>query len=231
MNWTNFTIGLSVITIVVMGFIVLSPAHASSGCLDKHENVSRFNPTELSDYQKCVHEHYGNETGVVGKYIWMQHNGDYIYIPIADLAGKSEEAMVEVIVERIVIVEIEAERADLLNKLTVLESLNDESLSGVMTELRKKLDNYYPPNAPAHAKIEVRIDGKEVSAYTMSVDNEITYIMNTFDSIEQVRKNVANLINAKVAAAMQQAYDDGYADGYADGYVAGYNQAVADQNN
>ena len=70
MNWTNFTIGLSVVTIVVMGFIVLSPAHASSGCLDKHENVSRINPTELSDYQKCVHKHYGNDVGTVGDYIW-----------------------------------------------------------------------------------------------------------------------------------------------------------------
>ena len=28
MNWTKFNIGLSVITIVVMGFFVLAPAHA-----------------------------------------------------------------------------------------------------------------------------------------------------------------------------------------------------------
>ena len=29
MNWTKFNIGLSVVTIVVMGFFVLAPAHAS----------------------------------------------------------------------------------------------------------------------------------------------------------------------------------------------------------
>ena len=39
--------------------LAIVPAYASSGCADKHENVTRFNPTELSDYQKCVYEHYG----------------------------------------------------------------------------------------------------------------------------------------------------------------------------
>ena len=80
MNWTNFTIGLSVVTIVVMGFIVLSPAHASSGCADKHENVTRFNPTELSDYQKCVFEHYGKTSGEMGSFVWFAIDGEYYHI-------------------------------------------------------------------------------------------------------------------------------------------------------
>ena len=29
MNWTNFTIGLSAVVIVIMGFVVLSPANAA----------------------------------------------------------------------------------------------------------------------------------------------------------------------------------------------------------
>ena len=77
MNWTNFTIGLATVTIVVMGFIVLNPAYASSGCSEKHENVTRFNPTELSDYQKCVYEHYGRTSGQHGSFVWFAVDGEF----------------------------------------------------------------------------------------------------------------------------------------------------------
>ena len=70
--------------------------------LDKHENVSRINPTELSDYQKCVHKHYGNEVGTVGDYIWMQHNGEFIYIKMDKLVGKSNAQVQQVIIQTIV---------------------------------------------------------------------------------------------------------------------------------
>ena len=59
---------IAAITIAVFVFVGLPyAAFASSGCSEKHENVSRFNPTELSDYQKCVFEWTSEKkSGTVG---------------------------------------------------------------------------------------------------------------------------------------------------------------------
>ena len=104
MNWTKFNIGLSVITIVVMGFVVLNPAFAmaNSGCADKHENVSRFNPTDLSDYQKCVFEWNGTTSGIVGDYVWFNGGGEYFYIHKNQIMGKTH-AGIEKVVEGVVL--------------------------------------------------------------------------------------------------------------------------------
>ena len=61
---------------VALFALAIVPAYASSGCADKHEKVTRFNPTTLSDYQKCVYDHYGKTSGVAGKFVWFAIDGE-----------------------------------------------------------------------------------------------------------------------------------------------------------
>ena len=232
MNWTNFTIGLSVVTIVVMGFIVLSPAHASSGCLDKHENVTRFNPTELSDYQKCVHEHYGNEVGTVGKYLWINHEGAYTYIPMKELAGKSEAAVIETVIEYVIKTEIRTITTNIekLRELAALGAIDADTLKTATDALNAKISSNFTENSDRNNPVNVTRDGTTASTHTVTID---TTLRSVYDAgrYDDIRHIASNAIMQHIANAMEQAYKDGYADGYADGYVAGYNQAVTDQNN
>lgn len=106
------------IAAVAMSMSVAAPSFAaSSGCADKYENESRFNPTELSDFQKCVFAWNGTESGTVGSNFWFIANGEYFYMPLANLQGLTRDTIRERMVSMIVVsgleTKIEGLRADL----------------------------------------------------------------------------------------------------------------------
>ena len=242
---------IAAITIAVFVFVGLPyAAFASSGCSEKHENVSRFNPTELSEYQKCVFEWTGQEIGTIGHYIWMQHNGDYIYVPIADLQGKSRAKQERVIVKTIVEIQLETEIREIRTQIEVLKVLDisDE----LQTQLNKRLTALETATANINAITTTAISETHTLEELLDADYNHTHITvtvgdRTYSIGETATRFVSNkngnnatvtiggltltqLIN-EVRSEIQNAYNDGYSDGYKQGYQDGWNDAVDAMNN
>lgn len=79
----------------------------SCGHFDNH---SRFNPTELSEYQECWLDFHGKEAGMLGSLFYVKAGDTFVSMPVSELreAGSKAAAkavVVEAIVERIVEVE------------------------------------------------------------------------------------------------------------------------------
>ena len=127
------------VAIAAAAMFMTASAHASSGCSEKHENVSRVNPTELSDYQKCVYAWKGQEIGTVGNYIWMQHNGDFIHIHKDKLIGKSQEDVRDEIFKAAIGQEIADELAQSKADLAAMERLQ-LGTKQQLEDLQKKVD-------------------------------------------------------------------------------------------
>ena len=184
MNWTKFNIVLSVITIVVMGFVVLNPAHASSGCLDKHENVSRINPTELSDYQKCVHKFYGNTAGTVGTgTVWFYANGEFHHVSKDDVLNATGDDLEHLIVKTIL---QDAAAKQLAEAQAQLETLNAARLLlegevGDLKTLNASLATQVATLTTKVATLEALTTQSSITAYvtTRSVDQEIQFQVTT----------------------------------------------------
>ena len=255
MNWTKFNIVLSVITIVVMGFVVLNPAWASSGCADKHENVSRFNPTELSDYQKCVFKWKGQEVGTIGEHIWMQHNGEFIYIKMDKLVGKSNAQVEQVIIKTVVDQAVKAELTQAQADLATMERLKLGAEADLKT-LRDKIDaltNIAEASVKLPAGYTYQIGGGAIKG-NETLDGAYNIVLGRIsgpkvDGVWPFNKVIANVtltnadsrelqaimsnttlmraIHNLAAEIASDAYNQGYEDGYKAGYAAGYNAGIA----
>ena len=95
-------------------------------CADVHENISRFNPTELSDFQKCVAIEFDHDSGVVGKNVWVRIGEQFSYTPIADLRGKSRDEAATIIADDFasiaLVTELEEQVELLEGEIDVLEA-------------------------------------------------------------------------------------------------------------
>ena len=94
--------------------IVASVIAGSSVCSDHFENVSRFNPTDLSDYQQCVlAAHSSEQAGTLGGVFWARiGTADFVSMPVATLqkAGSAKAAKA-IVMEKIVNVLTEEQEA------------------------------------------------------------------------------------------------------------------------
>ena len=235
---------------VAMFALAIVPAYASSGCADKHENVSRFNPTELSDYQKCVFKWKGQEVGTVGQHIWMQHNGEFIYIKMDKLVGKSNAQIETVVINTIIKTVIDNELLEAERKLVVLKDLKIAELDVEIDRLQARIDSLTKITKAAsitdHAhiktfrttKLQHSTDTSDIIAIeyyngivegavqwvSVPIDGDLAWQLNRFSGTELAKLKIL------VADVAEAAYKQGYQDGYRDGYIDGYNQAVDDLN-
>ena len=232
MNWTNFTIGLSMVTIVVMGFIVLSPAHASSGCADKHENVTRFNPTELSDYQKCVHEFYGRTSGAHAGFVWFAVDGKFYHIDkdeILNATGSDiEHLVVKTILEDGLAEKIAQYETDIEVMARVLGDRNEKvlELQGELDELQKEIDTIKSRTGTHTNSVNVRINEHGVTLSHSEVniaERRFTTedLLNSDLNIVGLADDLVDEIRVVMESIATEAYNEGYADGYRDGFAAG----------
>ena len=235
MNWTNFTIGLSVVTIVVMGFIVLSPAHASSGCADKHENVSRINPTELSDYQKCVFDYYGKTSGVHGNFLWFSLNGEFYHIQKDDIIDTTPDGIQRLIVKTILEDDVAAKLEEAQTMLE-LASMNERKYAEEIRELKERIGNLQEITeglaTDAYQLTQISHFGGKLRIHFQShIDGSIAdHFYETRVSYTNITPDVFRKIKNAMNEVVRAAYEQGYEDGYKAGYKDGYNQAVSDLN-
>ena len=142
--------------------IVASVIAGSSVCSDHFENTSRFNPTDLSDYQQCVlAAHNGESAGTLGGVFWVKTGEtEFVSMPVSTLqkAGSASAAKAvvmdaiieEVIVERIV--EITVENGATIDRLraeirgfeaaqtAILENLGVEAGADALASIQNKID-------------------------------------------------------------------------------------------
>ena len=80
---------LTTIAFVIMTTSAFACSHLSQ--------ASRVNPTELSEYQMCwLDEHRPDEGhGVLGSLFYVKVDGDYVSMPISDLAKRGEDKSVD----------------------------------------------------------------------------------------------------------------------------------------
>ena len=247
---------IAAITIAVFVFVGLPyAAFASSGCSEKHENISRFNPTELSDYQKCVFEWTGQEIGTVGDYIWMQHNGDFIHIHKDKLIGASNEEVREEIFKATLGQEIADELAQTKADLQAAERLAEQvpGLEQAIKDLKARVNAINEVKAAGSFTYDNIVNntmgainyGSEyrigVVSYSVEADApaDQTHIANPFGEGYLVYHVVnpvftfsygSNLKNLSAATMtkIQGIVEKAYAQGYEDGYKAGYADGYRD---
>ena len=178
----------------------------------------------------------------------MQHNGEFIYIKMDKLVGKSNAQVQQVIIKTIVDQAVKAELTQAQADLATMERLK----LGAEADLKALKD-----------KIAAL---SEVKAFTGSVTDQVNWVMtrsqHVFDgnftitirevtgynpdltpifgrTLAHVSHNSSTLhaaMDADTLYAIQQlsrklaadAYDRGYEDGYKDGYADGYRDGVRD---
>ena len=180
--------------------IVASVIAGSSVCSDHFENTSRFNPTDLSDYQQCVlAAHNGESAGTLGGVFWVKTGEtEFVSMPVSTLqkAGSASAAKAvvmdaiieEVIVERIV--EITVENGATIDRLraeirgfeaaqtAILENLGVEAGADALASIQNKID-MMQADILRLMGIEVE-DGHRSTVSSTSHDNVFTVIGGAF---------------------------------------------------
>ena len=117
--------------------IIASVMAGTTACSDHFENVSRFNPTDLSDYQMCVHTVHGHEAGTVGKHLWVQIDGQFFTVGLDELKGKNQNDMLDVvnksIAEQVLEAEIETLEAQIETQEAAIELLKAAGVTSAAT--------------------------------------------------------------------------------------------------
>ena len=93
-----------VITMTTALTIIGAATTAQAGCADDHSSSTRFNPTELSDYQKCwLKEHKPEDTtGVLGTLFYVQATEEeFVSLPVSDLVRMGKEKGTEFITQKV----------------------------------------------------------------------------------------------------------------------------------
>ena len=131
--------------------IVASVIAGSSVCSDHFENNSRFNPTELSDYQQCVlAAHSSDSAGTLGGIFWAKiGETEFVSMPVrkirtAGSASAAKKVVGDAVREAMLKDMVDALTEDLLNaneeiiglesRITTLEEARDALVESGVTQ-------------------------------------------------------------------------------------------------
>ena len=166
--------------------IIASVIAGTSVCSDHFDNVSRFNPTDLSDYQQCFHITNDNHSGLVGNNLWVRDGNNFVYIAKSQYAGRSQEAIKEIIVKEII---VERVRTEVTEDLTRIHAL--------MAEI-----NTLRPLAESIPALQTRI-----TALEGEVSTHLTTIGVRDNRISQLMVDVQNAMTLATEVPLENAVD------------------------
>jgi len=133
---------MKIITTALTAITLSTNAFASEGHSCSHfDNVSRFNPTELSEFQKCViNKHEDKEAGIFGNLFWIKVGDDIVSMQTKLLrdAG-SKDAAKEIIKSEIISSITDAEVTKLKSEIATLKGLVSE-IPTLKSNLKAKTD-------------------------------------------------------------------------------------------
>ena len=173
---------------------------AQASCGENHANVTRLNPTELSDYQKCwLKEHKPEEKiGTVGTLFYVQATeDDYVSLPVSALLKMGEEAGAEFVTDRVM--ELTIRELNGIVDSDAVEKQQEEIIE--LDEQHKSLKYTYENKLSTIAKLEdqVAILAKNNAMHMKSIIdlfavNEIlneSYSQYYSDELQNARNNTA----------------------------------------
>lgn len=162
---------------MIMETIVASVVAGSSVCSDHFENVSRFNPTDLSDFQKCVYMSNGTTSGVHGSFFWAEVGGEHYYLPVKDIAGKSKQKIEEMMIDLIIVGQFKAKIAELQAQVDALALVGDG-----INEVELKI-----------AALNAEINDLELVVAALKGDNET--LQGKLDEMTEDRDRIQGLLD------------------------------------
>lgn len=214
------------------------------------ENHSRFNPTELSEYQECWLGLHGEEAGVLGSLFYAKVGDSFVSMPVKVIreAGSKSAAkavVVEKIVEKATALTEEQESAiDLFESLKesgiTATAANSAVVAATGVDILAMAKAAASANAPAYGydingrAHEAAADKVGLPAEGENITNLVKYSTpGSFDNPRRVYYSVDvngfAIFSNQFAAThhaiddiLEKVYDRGYSEGYDRGYADGY---------
>ena len=221
------------VAIAAAALFMTASAHASSGCSEKHENVSRFNPTELSDYQKCVYAWKGQTSGQHGNFVWFAVGDTFYEIQKTEILNTTGNDFEHLIVKTILEDGAAAKIAQYEQDIEVMSRLlgtNNEKVLELQTELDNLQRDIDKITSRTGSHTNTAVVSNWRGNYVLRV-TEIDYDTFTHETTEIDLPDLEGLADLEAELVIeirelmsdiaQEAYNEGYADGYRDGYAAG----------
>ena len=169
---------------------------------------SRFNPTELSEYQECWLDVYkaDESAGTLGSILWVKVDGEYLSMPVkkihkAGSAEKAKQMIVDMVIVEMLKEQLEMERQTILTLQAELDVLRP--LAARLPILQADVDRLEIALAAANGQIAtLNVDIASVRADLATAQSEKADLEADLATANAARTNLQNLVDDRDIAIL-----------------------------